>query len=71
MRGPEKLHRYIFLFLTLELSAKLQNTRESISSDWKMLENQSARFGFEEIPSKSFICSEEGSQFELVFHCLP
>ena len=42
--------------LTLELSARLQNTRQSICSDWKTLENQSANLqansGLEGILSK-------------------
>ena len=44
--------------LTLELSARLQNTRQCICSDWKTLENQSANLqvysGLEGILSKHF-----------------
>ena len=50
--------------LTLELSARLQNTQQCIRGDWKTLENQSANlqanFGLEGILSKHFFCSEEG-----------
>ena len=51
-----------------------ENTRQGICSDWKKLENQSANlqthFGLEGILSKHIFCSEEGFQFELLFHCL-
>ena len=76
MPGPEWWHvcRFFFLnvnitifwfVLTLELSARLQNTRQSICSEWnKTLENQptnlKANSGLEGILSKPFFCSEEG-----------
>jgi len=53
-----------FFVLMLELSAGLQNTRQYMCSDYKMLENQSANLqansGLEGILSKHFCSSEEG-----------
>ena len=50
--------------LTLELSARLQNTRQYIYSVWKTLGNQSANlqanYGLEGILSKHFFCLEDG-----------
>ena len=60
--GPES-HDFLS-WLTLELSAGLQNTRQCICRDWKTLENQSANLqanpGLEGISSKLFFCLEEG-----------
>ena len=60
-----------FVF-TLELSARLQNTRQCICSDWKTLENQSANLqansGLEGILSKHFFfVQEKALKFELLF----
>ena len=61
--------------LMLELSARLQNTRQCICSDWnKALENQStnlqANSGLEGIISKHFLVQKKALKFELLFHCL-
>ena len=52
---------------SLELSARLQNTRQCICSNWKMLENQWANLQAnsylkksQRILSKHFSCAEEG-----------
>ena len=59
MLRPEQLYVNSFFVLTLELSARLHNTRQCICSDWKTLENQSANlqknFGLEGILSKHLL----------------
>ena len=59
--------------LTLELSAKLQNTQLYICSDWKTLGNQPANLlansGLEGIILKRFFAQKTALKFELLFHC--
>ena len=61
--------------LTLELSARLQNTRQGICSDWKTLENQSAIYkhilALKEYSQRISFTAEEAFKIELLFHCLP
>ena len=57
--------------LALELSVRLQNTLQSICSDWKMLENQSANLqansGLKGILSKPiFFVQKKALKFELL-----
>ena len=60
--------------LTLELSARLQNTQQYICSDWKTLGNQPANslanFGLEGIISKRFFAQKTALKFELIFRLL-
>ena len=62
---------------SLKLSATLQNTRQCICSDWKMLENQWANLQansyFKKMTrnsQKAFFVQEKALKFEMLFHCL-
>ena len=62
---------------SLELSATLQNTRQCICSDWKMLENQWANLykqilikKSQGILSKYFFVQKKALKFELLFYYL-